>query len=309
MKERVVGWFGSVTGVTSIMGSWQVCHSVCLALIAVLSAIGITIVGMPLEFLTRIAVPLWSIAAVLLLISIGIYLKRKCISQQLILFNSGLLIAGIPFSGAAPFLPYLWAGGGTMSAVAIVLFVHQKYNEKECSKEKYLFTFRKKGSKDLWTSIVFGIALGAIIIFLLFFLTGNTKKDENKEQQTQEQTTEQNAEQTATGVETIATGSTESGDVLIEITPAIENSKLIALVSFNTHSVDLSKFDLQEITTLEYGGKTIKPSAAPSLSGHHASGEIVFDIDGEDAISEEFQIRILGIPAEEERIYEWNIEE
>ena len=74
--------------------------------------------------------------------------------------------------------------------------------------------------------------------------------------------------------------------------------------SVNTHSVDLSQYDLLQITTLEYNGNVIKPRSAPSLSGHHNSGTLVFDTGKE---LKTFKIIIKDIPDIKERIFEWNI--
>jgi len=102
---------------------------------------------------------------------------------------------------------------------------------------------------------------------------------------------------------TISTGSLDSGDASVDLTPrGIENGKFAVDISINTHSVDLSQFDLMEITTLEYEGKAIKPVSAPKLSGHHSSGGLIFDTGDE---IKNFKITIKGIPAVDERIFEW----
>jgi hypothetical protein len=103
---------------------------------------------------------------------------------------------------------------------------------------------------------------------------------------------------------TKSTGSLEDGDVEIELTPSIDGSRLTVKVGMDTHSVNLGDFDLAEITTLEYGGKTIKPVKAKKPRGHHSYGNIVFDV-GEELSS--FKIRIKGIPRMQERVYEWDI--
>jgi hypothetical protein len=103
---------------------------------------------------------------------------------------------------------------------------------------------------------------------------------------------------------TKSTGSLEDGDVEIELTPFIEGSRLTVRIGMDTHSVNLGDFDLAEITTLEYSGKTIKPVKAKKPRGHHSYGKIIFDV-GEELSS--FKIRIKGIPKKQERVYEWNI--
>ncbi len=123
LKERLIGTTGSISGAASILGSWQVCHNICLGIVALLSIMGITIVGMPLAFLTTIAIPLWSIAVALLIITIGIYIKKKCISKNLIMFNSGLIIAGVPFQALQNFQVFFWVIGGILALIATALFI------------------------------------------------------------------------------------------------------------------------------------------------------------------------------------------
>ena len=105
------------------------------------------------------------------------------------------------------------------------------------------------------------------------------------------------------GFESIITGTTSPGDVSIELKPhQPANGVLEVDLYANTHSVDLSQFDLAEITSLEYEGKSVKPVSAPSMRGHHVSGTLAFEVDEE---LESFKITISGIPDVEERIYEW----
>ena len=73
--------------------------------------------------------------------------------------------------------------------------------------------------------------------------------------------------------------------------------------NINSHSVSLNKFDLMEITTLEYDNKILHPVKASKIGGHHSSGTIAFDV--EEYIGR-FTIRIKGIPKVEDRLYEWN---
>ena len=101
---------------------------------------------------------------------------------------------------------------------------------------------------------------------------------------------------------TIMTGSTDAGDVAIELTPlGIKDGFLSVQLSANTHAVDLSQFDLTKITVLEVNGQKIAPSSAPALQGHHASGTL--DFKGVPAGP--FSIAIIGIPQVEARRYTW----
>jgi hypothetical protein len=100
-----------------------------------------------------------------------------------------------------------------------------------------------------------------------------------------------------------STGSTSIGDVLVELTPlGVVNNRLEVAIAVNTHSVNLGKFDLKQITTLHYNDKSIKPVSTPRLGGHHSSGTLIFDVS-EDVNS--FTIKIKGIPKVEERIFKW----
>ncbi len=98
-----------------------------------------------------------------------------------------------------------------------------------------------------------------------------------------------------------SSGSTDTGDVEIQLTPYFDGRVLNVDMAVNTHSVDLSQFDLKEKITLEAEGKILKPSSAPVLSGHHANGVLVFKTGS----LESFIIKINGIPKLNERIYEW----
>lgn len=101
----------------------------------------------------------------------------------------------------------------------------------------------------------------------------------------------------------ISSGSTDPGDVSIMLTPvSVANGILQVEIAANTHSVDLSQFDLKKITTLEYQNKVFKPISASILSGHHSSGMITFDVGGD---ADGFTIKINGIPSTEERVFEW----
>ena len=102
----------------------------------------------------------------------------------------------------------------------------------------------------------------------------------------------------------VLTGTTGPGDVAIEFAPrGMQGGKFEVQIVANTHSVDLSAFDLLQVTTLEYKGKLIKPASAPLLTGHHVSGTLVFAVGEEPG--DAFTITIKGIPLVEERVFSW----
>lgn len=120
IPDRFIGATGSLSGAASVLGSWQICHSVCIALIALLSAVGITVAGMPLAFLTKVAIPLWSIAVALLVVLAILAARKRCISRNLLIINTGLIVAGVPFQRIQPFIVWFWIAGGAIALFGIL---------------------------------------------------------------------------------------------------------------------------------------------------------------------------------------------
>ena len=103
------------------------------------------------------------------------------------------------------------------------------------------------------------------------------------------------------------TGSMGSGDAVIELTPGpVYNNLLAVNFSINSHSVNLSGFDLKEITVLEHEEHVFKPVKASRMEGHHSSGIIVFEVGDKIGNKDGFKIRLRGIPDVQERVYEWS---
>ena len=126
IKEKSVGFLGSFSGITSFLGSYQVCHNLCLGIVALLALVGITVIGMPLLFLTKVAFPFWIAALVLLIITLLIHFRKRCISNNLLLFNSGILIASIPFAPLQQFSLFFWIIGVILVAVSIIIYIMKK---------------------------------------------------------------------------------------------------------------------------------------------------------------------------------------
>lgn len=127
IKEKILGASGSVTGALGFLGSYQVCHNTCIALVAFLTFLGFTVAGMPLLFLTKVAVPFWLIAISLLTITIILkYKKMAHISDKIILLNSGLIIAGTPFQQVQQFNYIFWTTGGVLAASGIAWYFYDR---------------------------------------------------------------------------------------------------------------------------------------------------------------------------------------
>ena len=127
VKEKFLGASGSVTGSLGVLGGYQVCHNACLALIAFLTFLGFTVAGMPLLFLTKVAVPFWTLALALLVTTIILkFGKNMGFSGKIILLNSGLIIAGIPFQEVERFNYIFWIVGGVLVTLSIWWYLYEK---------------------------------------------------------------------------------------------------------------------------------------------------------------------------------------
>ncbi|MBI4453584.1 hypothetical protein HY636_02980 [Candidatus Woesearchaeota archaeon] len=162
----------------------------------------------------------------------------------------------------------------------------------------------KRYETYLWYGLLIVVVLG--LVFSIFGFPSIFKGDKltsNKGITTIDLDKDTSSASTGSGFQTINTGTTGNGDVSIELTPFnVADGKLKVTIAANTHSVDLNPFDLKKITTLEYNGKSIAPSSAPLLQGHHSNGEFVFDVSEP---LKSFSIKIRGIPQLEERVYSW----
>ncbi|MBI4174713.1 MAG: hypothetical protein HY517_03635 [Candidatus Aenigmarchaeota archaeon] len=124
-KGKALSAASGVSGGLGLLGGWQICHNLCLGIIALLSAIGITVAGMPLLFLTQYAVYFWSAAVLLLVPTVFMYLKnRKCMPMKLILFNIGIVTASVPFWQQHQII--FWAAGGILIFYSVYLFARHR---------------------------------------------------------------------------------------------------------------------------------------------------------------------------------------
>ena len=126
-KEKLAARFGSISGIAAFLGSYQVCHTICMWIVGILALLGITIVGMPLIFFQKVALPFWTLALFLFLVSLFLYIRKRCISEKLLMFNLGVILFGIPFASVQDYLMYFWIAGGIIILVSILLFVRDKF--------------------------------------------------------------------------------------------------------------------------------------------------------------------------------------
>ena len=127
IKEKLLSVSNGLTGSLSFLGGYQVCHNACLALISLLTILGFTVAGMPLLFLTKVAIPFWIAATFILILTITLtYKKILNISKKVILLNSGLIIAGVPFQAVQQFDYIFWIAGGILITFSIGWYLYEK---------------------------------------------------------------------------------------------------------------------------------------------------------------------------------------
>ena len=96
---------------------------------------------------------------------------------------------------------------------------------------------------------------------------------------------------------------TSEGAVTIDLTPKeFDGKNFYVDIGVNTHTVDLSQFDLKKLVTLEINDVSMSPISAPSLSGHHNSGTLIFGLKEEPR---DFTIEVREFPDMPVRIFEW----
>ncbi len=97
----------------------------------------------------------------------------------------------------------------------------------------------------------------------------------------------------------------DEGRVTVELTPVkFEDGKIYFEIKLNTHSVELSQFNLTELTSLEFKGKELKPISAPGIGSHHSSGVIIFDTGSNKNAPDRFTVKIRNLDSDE-RVFTW----
>jgi len=127
-QEKLIPVSNSLFGGMSVLSSYNVCHSVCMGIIAALSFFGIAVAGFPLAFLIPYQIYFWTFGIAILAIALILYkIKGPCISKHMILANSGLLLAGVPF--LQNFSAFFLVAGAVIALGAIILWWREKYGK------------------------------------------------------------------------------------------------------------------------------------------------------------------------------------
>lgn len=127
-EGKVFGAVGAVSAGGGIISSYNVCHTLCMSAVALLSVFGIVVANDIFMFLQVYAVPFWSIGIVLLGVTAILYYKMPCcISKKLLLFNAGLLTIGVPFVQTLWIAPIFWAIGSIITFGTIAWFMNDRF--------------------------------------------------------------------------------------------------------------------------------------------------------------------------------------
>lgn len=123
----VTGVFGGVSSTGSIISAHNVCHALCLAVVATLSVFGIIVSSDVLMFLENYNLLFWSMGMIFFALSIFLYTRYPgCMSKKLLLANSGLLLIGIPFSIIKNFSLLFWSLGTGIVSLSVIWYVDNK---------------------------------------------------------------------------------------------------------------------------------------------------------------------------------------
>ncbi|MBI4153882.1 hypothetical protein HY501_00960 [Candidatus Woesearchaeota archaeon] len=123
-QGKIVGLLGAIPGTGSIIYSYNVCHNICLGVVAMLSVFGIAVSSDILMFLQGYTTIFWTAGMLMLLTTLLIYARLRCISTKLIFLNTGLLIAGVPFFPGWQIL--FWIAGFSVTILVFGLFIVDK---------------------------------------------------------------------------------------------------------------------------------------------------------------------------------------
>ncbi len=125
-KKNMFGIFGSVSSAGSIVSAHNICHWLCLVAVAALSVFGIAVSSTVLMFLEEYTMLFWTMGVGFLAMSLFLYARNpKCISKNLIIFNTGLLVIGIPF--LSQFNLFFWLFGGTIVVLISGLYLKERF--------------------------------------------------------------------------------------------------------------------------------------------------------------------------------------
>ncbi len=130
-QGKAISGINAAAGGAGIISAHNVCHAVCEGLVGIAAVFGITGIGMPLAFLTDYNIYFWAMALAFLLFGFAILIRKRCISKNMMLFNSGIVLIGVPFSFLSPALPVFWAAGSLLVLFSVYRFLKGRIAKKK----------------------------------------------------------------------------------------------------------------------------------------------------------------------------------
>lgn len=131
-KERLLASGGTVSaGLGALGSSYNVCHSVCMAIVSVLAVIGITLNVLPLMFLQTYQHYFWWAAFLMTMGALYIYLmqkKQRLRDRNLLLLNAGFLMYGLPYKQLADYTDFFrFVGVSVVLSAVFLLFFAKRF--------------------------------------------------------------------------------------------------------------------------------------------------------------------------------------
>ncbi len=143
-EGKAVSGINTAAGGMGIISAHNVCHAICESLVGIAAVFGITGIGMPLAFLIDYNIYFWAMAFAFLLIGLVLLISKKCVSKNMMIFNGGIVLIGVPFSFLTPVLPAFWIGGSVLVLFSVYNYaMHENRRFSAC--RKILQIFRAKG--------------------------------------------------------------------------------------------------------------------------------------------------------------------
>lgn len=130
IKSRFLPAGSTVSGAMGALGSvHNVCHSVCVAIVSLLSLVGISLSILPLMFLQTYQAYFWFAAFVFTLLALRFYVlqpQRPAHNRNWLLLNSGFLLFGLPFRQLADYMDFFRFVGISLVLIGLLLFMFGK---------------------------------------------------------------------------------------------------------------------------------------------------------------------------------------
>ncbi len=165
------------------------------------------------------------------------------------------------------------------------------------------------GRRRKYLGILSKIALPLVIMVILVLVAGcSTGKDPQPSSSNTPPAAGKDSVVTLNGL----TQTNAGGAVEIQVKwLADKNDSLVFDVSMNTHSVDLDKYDLKQLTVLhDSQGNEYQPLSWNSAAGgHHRSGKLVFTVPGSlnEGGTKFLHMVIRNVAGVGERSLEWDL--